>query len=329
MSEKILVLGSNSFSGAHFIANALEQGFEVAGISRSAEPDAVFLPYRPAQPGRFQFHRMDINRDLQKIEEFIDQFRPAFVVNFAAQGMVAESWNDPLQWYETNFTSAVRLHEVLRRCAFLKKFVQISTPEVYGSCPDPVTEEAPLRPTTPYAVSKAACDMSLYAFHLRYGFPVVFTRAANVYGPGQQPYRIIPKAVITIMKGGRLPLHGAGRSVRSFIYIDDAMDATLRVMKRGHDGHVYHVATQRMVSVAELVKLICEKLDVEYEAHVTTVPERPGKDMFYSLDSSRARAELDWTDRTSLEAGIERTIEWVRQNFPVLSRLPLEYEHKH
>jgi dTDP-glucose 4,6-dehydratase len=191
-----------------------------------------------------------------------------------------------------------------------------------------VTEDAPMRPTTPYAVSKAACDMSLQTYFLQYGFPVSFTRAANVYGPGQQLYRIIPRAVMTILKRGRLPLHGGGHALRSFIYVEDAMDATLSVMTRGRPGRIYHIATDRMISIAGLVRLICNKMGVDFDAHVEHAEERAGKDMAYSLDSSRIRAELDWCDAVDLETGIDRTIEWARQNFELLSRLPMNYEHK-
>ena len=328
MAEKILVLGSNSFSGAHFAARALRQDFEVAGISRSAEPDPAFLPYTWQPNSGFQFHRMDINHDLARIAEFVNSWRPRYVVNFAAQGMVAESWEAPDQWFRTNFVSAVALHEVLRRCPFIDRFIQISTPEVYGNCPEPVTEDAPLRPTTPYAVSKAACDMSLQTYHLQYGFPVSFTRAANVYGPGQQLYRIVPRTILTVMKGGRLPLHGGGRALRSFIYVEDAMDATLSVLLRGRPGCIYHVATERMISIAALVQLVCRMMGVEFDAHVEYAEERAGKDSVYALDSSRIRSELGWRDTVALETGIERTIEWARRNFELLSRLPMNYEHK-
>ena len=199
--EKILVIGSNSFSGSHFVAEALEAGHPVWGVSRSIEPNTVFLPYRwqtinetgsnnNEKKVEFEFKSIDINKDLSKLIELINKVQPEIVVNFAAQGMVAESWQNPTHWYQTNVVAQVELHDELRQKRFLQKYVHVSTPEVYGSTNEGhIKESNHFVPTTPYAVSRAACDLHLHSFHKAYGFPVVFTRAANVYGPGQQLYR--------------------------------------------------------------------------------------------------------------------------------------------
>ncbi|MBT6051405.1 MAG: NAD-dependent epimerase/dehydratase family protein, partial [Candidatus Scalindua sp.] len=164
MSDKIFVIGSNSFSGSNFIDYALRDGATVTGISRSNEAAKVFLPYRwHGEEGikGFRFYQFDINHDLDSIVELIHEFRPDYVVNFAAQSMVAESWQNPDQWMMTNVVSNVRFHDKLRKCSFLKKYVHVSTPEVYGSCSGLVKENTSYNPSTPYAVSRAACDMSL------------------------------------------------------------------------------------------------------------------------------------------------------------------------
>ena len=147
--EKILVVGSNSFSGASFVAHALETGAEVIGVSRSQEPSRVFLPYRwiPSEAQqRFKFYPIDINLHLDVLMGILDQFRPRYVVNFAAQSMVAESWQNPDHWMMTNVVSTVRLHERLRHCDFIEKYVHISTPEVYGCCSGLVPENTHYNP---------------------------------------------------------------------------------------------------------------------------------------------------------------------------------------
>lgn len=326
--ERLLVLGSNSFSGAHLLDHALEQGLEVAGISRRAEPHPAFLPYRRHTGAPLHLHTLDLNRDLDRIMSVVREFRPHYVVNFAAQGMVAESWQHPEQWLQTNLVSAVRLHEQLRGCDFLERFVQISTPEVYGNCTRRVTEDAPYNPSTPYAVSKAACDMSLRTFHQHYGFPVVTTRAANVYGPCQQLYRIIPRTILCVRQGRKLPLHGGGRAVRSFIHIRDVAAATLLLARRGTPGEVYHLATERHLSIRELVALVCRRLGVAVEDHVAIADDRPGTDAAYHLDSGKVRRAFGWCERVDLEAGIDETIAWVDAHLPLLSTLPHEYIHR-
>ena len=178
--ERFCVIGSNSFSGATFIAGVLASGAEVLGISRSPETDAVFLPYRWIAHERFTFRQLDLNHDLDQVEAVLRDLQPDYVVNFAAQGMVAQSWLRPEHWYQTNTVAMIKLHDRLRKMSFLKKFVQASTPEVYGSTTGLVPETAPMNPSTPYAISKAACDMNLLAFQKAYGFPAVLTRSANV-----------------------------------------------------------------------------------------------------------------------------------------------------
>jgi dTDP-glucose 4,6-dehydratase len=328
MPGRFLVIGSNSFSGASLAAYALAQGAEVIGTSRSPQPIKAFLPYRWHDHKAFTFHQLDLNRDLPAIVDLVASARPEYVVNFAAQSMVAESWQNPEHWFRTNVVGTVNLHEALRKFAFIRKYVHVSTPEVYGSCSGLVTEDQPLNPSTPYAVSRAAADMSLRTFHNAYEFPVVWTRAANVYGAGQQLYRIIPRTVLFVRLGRRLQLHGGGVSRRSFIHIRDVSDATLRIAQEGKPGEVYHISTDRVVSILELVEMICARMGAAFDQHVEVAGERLGKDAAYLLDSGKLRRELGWADRVTLEQGLEETISWVDDNLAVLQGQDFNYVHK-
>ena len=330
MAEKAVVLGGNSFSGSHFVDYLLDEGLEVLGLSRSSEPSRVFLPYlwHEHKAGKFRFEQLDLNRDMDKTAERIGDFKPDYVVNFAAQGMVAESWLHPEHWYQTNIIANVQLHDRLRRFDFLKKYVHVSTPEVYGSCRGNVTEDAPFNPSTPYAASRAGCELHLRTFIRNYRFPAVFTRSANVFGPGQQLYRIIPRTILYILLGRKLPLHGGGHSVRSFIHIRDVADGTLRVARKGEIGEAYHFSTTRNISIRQVVEMICAIMGVKFEDVAEVVDDRPGKDEAYLLDSSKARSLLRWKDKVELEAGIQETIAWVRDNIDTLKQQPLDYIHK-
>jgi dTDP-glucose 4,6-dehydratase len=332
MSERTLVLGSNSFSGAHFVAQSLAAGATVLAVSRSAEPVTAFLPYRwgrePGQLERFGFERLDLNHDTDRIMAAAESLQPEYVVNFAAQSMVAESWLHPEHWYQTNVVANVRLHDRLRHLKGLRSYVHVSTPEVYGSCAGDVTEDAPLNPSTPYAASRAACDLHLLTFFRNYRFPVVFTRAANVFGPGQQLYRIVPRTILCILLGKRLQLHGGGRSVRSFIHIRDVVDGTRRVARAGRPGEVYHLSTRVTHSIREVVETVCKKMGARFEEVVEVVGDRPGKDAAYLLDSNKARRELGWNDTVSFDTGVDETIAWVRRHLDVLREQPFDYIHK-
>ena len=331
MSEKIFVIGSNSFSGSTFAAYALEQGAEVIGVSRSPEPVASLLPYKwlsNDDRSRFQFRQLDLNEDGKEMLSVIGDFKPDYVINFAAQSMVAESWANPDHWYQTNVVANVNLHEGLRKFDFLKKYVHITTPEVYGSTDGKIDETAPYNPSTPYAASRAACDMHLQTFIKQYNFPVAFTRAANVYGPGQQLYRIIPRTILYIRIGNKLQLHGGGVSVRSFIHGHDIAEGTLQVARQAPTGECYHFSTNHWLSIRELVEMICEKMKVDFNECVEVGPERPGKDAAYILDSAKARETLGWADRVTLEQGVEECITWIDNNLDELREQPLGYIHK-
>lgn len=326
---KILVIGSNSFSGASFVDFALRKGSRVLGTSRSVEPHRCFLSYRwNGKDDGFTFYQYDLNKHLDEIIELVRAERPSYVVNFASQSMVGESWANPDHWFMTNVVSTVKLHDRLRQFDFMDRYVHITTPEVYGSTSGFIREDTPFNPSTPYAVSRAAADMSLKSFFDAYNFPVVSTRAANVYGPGQQLYRIIPRTLLFLRTGQKLQLHGGGHSRRSFIHIEDVSDATWKIMTDGTSGQTYHISTNEIVSIRELVERMCAKLGMAFDDCVEVVGDRLGKDSAYMLDSTKLRETLGWTDKVSLDQGVDECIRWVDENLDVMRQLPQNYIHK-
>jgi dTDP-glucose 4,6-dehydratase len=327
--EKYLILGSNSFSGATFADFLAAGGHDVLATSRSDEPHDAFLPYKwHKRPGTVRFKRIDLNHDLESLKSLLASERPTHVVNFAAQSMVGESWLYPDHWMMTNVVSAVRLHDLLRNYDGLERYVHVTTPEVYGSTEGWVKEDAPFNPSTPYAVSRAAGDMSLRTYFANYKFPVVFTRAANVYGPGQQLYRIVPRTIVAAMGGQKLRLDGGGKSVRVFIHMTDVSDATVKIARKGAIGDTYHISGYELVSIRALVEMILARLGKSFEDCVEIGPERPGKDTAYTLDSLKLRTELGWRDALSLEQGIDDVIAWARRFSDDMAKLPTKYEHK-
>ena len=255
---KIAVIGSNAFTASHFIAAALTRGDEVYGFSRSKPPSNIFLPHLHVKAGKYWFQQWDLNLDIPKMLKRLEEFQPEAVVNFASQSMVAESWKWPLDWYRTNVLSTVQLSEGLKTLSKLQKYVHVSTPEVFGNLERLAGEGHQYAPNTPYAVSRAAAELHLKALQKNFNFPVVFTRAANVFGPGQQPYRIIPKTALSALCGFKLPLHGGGTSVRSFIHVADVAEGTLAVLDKGFPGRAYHFSTGRFHSIREVVEKTCD-----------------------------------------------------------------------
>ena len=225
--------------------------------------------------------------------------------------------------------SQVALHDSLRQKTFLKKYVHVTTPEVYGSTDGGwIKEHSNFRPSTPYAVSRAACDLHLDSFYRAYDFPVVFTRAANVYGPGQQLYRIIPRTILSARTGKKLELHGGGHSVRSFIHISDVVKATLTLALDAEPGTTWHLSTKESISIRSLVEEIASMTNSLFDEFVCTTDERLGKDQSYLLDSSAIRHYHHWSDKISLDAGLKETIDWVDSNLDALKSMPWDYLHK-
>jgi dTDP-glucose 4,6-dehydratase len=329
MNNKFLVIGSNSFSGAQFIDYLLENNQEVMGVSRSGELNPVFLPYTNSPNlSNYQFHQIDINSDLDKLLELLQQFKPEYVVNFSAQGMVAQSWKTPEHWYQTNVVGQVKLHDTLRKLDFIKKYVHVTTPEAYGSTDGWVSENFNFNPSTPYAVSRAACDLHLMSFFKAYQFPVVFTRAANVYGPGQQLYRIIPRAMLYARIGKKMQLDGGGKSIRSFIHMRDVSDATFKIALSGRVGNTYHISTRDYLSIRDLVEKIASLTKVQFSDLAEVTGDRLGKDQAYLLESKKLREELGWVDKISLDAGLQGTLSWVDKNLDILKTQNADYIHK-
>jgi dTDP-glucose 4,6-dehydratase len=242
--------------------------------------------------------------------------------------MVGQSWETPEDWYQTNVVSMAKLLSRIGNSAEIARFVQFSTPEVYGSTNGWIKENFNFAPNTPYAVSRAASDWHLKALHENFGFPVIFTRAANVYGEHQRLYRIVPRVILSALTGQKLPLQGGGKSIRSFIHIDDVSEALLKILENGIPGESYHISTNELVTIYQLVAIVAEKLGVQVEDLIEMAPDRPGKDFAYKLDSQKIRSQLGWSDQITLSDGIDRTIKWVQDNLDELKQMPLNYEHR-
>lgn len=328
--ETVAVLGSNSFSGGDFIDHLLgETDYNVVGISRSAEKGPLFLAYRKrADLSRFSFFQADLNRDMPRLKALLDELKPAYIVNFAAQSEVGPSWAHPEHWFQTNGVAVAALGNFLKDRKWLKRYVHISSPEVYGTCEGVVTEESPMNPSTPYAASKAAGDLMLWTLVKNFEFPLVMIRATNVYGPHQQLFKIIPRSVIYLKQGRTIELHGGGLAVKSYIHIRDVSKGELAAMHKGRPGQLYHLSPAGGVAVRDVVKAICAKLGKDFETSTRVAAERLGQDKAYVIDSAKARRELDWSAGIPLGEGISQVVDWIEEFWAPIQKEPLDYVHK-
>ncbi len=324
----VVVLGANSFQGQNLIDLLMrETSHTVVGFSRS--------PQRPTWNCGVKPHRFEWGVDLNHpgyLFDLLAQWKPEYVVNFAAQSEVAPSWYSPEDWFQTNTVALARLVNHLTKATYLKKYLHISSPEVYGDTTGWVGGAGEkytwLRPSTPYAASKAAADMLLSCYHRQFGFPLVTVRSTNVYGPRQQLWKIIPRTIIAIKQGRKVQLHGGGRAVKSYVHVRDVSRGELAILERGRVGEVYHLSPDKGEKVFDVVRMIAAKMGKSIADVVEVVPERPGQDAAYVIDSTKARTELGWKPEINIVDGIKETIAWVEENWREIEKEPKEYQHR-
>ncbi len=326
--KKVAVIGSNSFSGSDFVDLLVEKGnYRVLGLSRSPEKSALFLPYKRRDLSHFDFAQIDLNTQIAKLEQMLDAFEPDYIVNFAAQSEVAPSWENPHHWFQTNAVAITSLANRLKNKKYLKKYVHISSPEVYGSCGGSVLENQPVNPSTPYAASKAAGDFSLFTFYKYFEFPLVLIRATNVYGAHQQLFKIIPRSTIYIKQTKPIPLHGGGAAIKSYIHIRDVSEGELLAMEHGNIGEIYHLSPEQGTAVKDVVATICNQLGVSFSDAVHFVGERLGQDKAYTISSEKARVQFGWRPKVTLDQGIASVVHWISEEYEQILQQPLEYIH--
>ena len=326
----VLVIGSNSFSGSNFIDFLIKKSKKkIIGISRSNQLNNVFLSYKSNITNNFYFYKLDINKQLTELKNLIEKHKINYIVNFAAQGMVAESWGSPLDWYQTNFISTVKMYEEFMKFKSIKKIIQFSTPEVYGSTKNLIKENWNFNPSTPYALSRQSIDLHLKMYAENYSLPVTFTRAANVYGPGQQLYRIIPATIFRPLINEKIFIHGDGLSKRSFIHINDVSRALYKILlDKENIGETFHISTNKWITIKKLIEEILKISGYDFNQSTSYINERVGKDHSYKLNSYKLRVKYEWQDEISLKDGLADTVKWVKNNLNMLKKVSTEYTHK-
>ena len=314
---RLLVTGGCGFIGSNFIRYVLQHyqpemitNVDALTYAGSLESTSDFLP---EFGDRYEFIRSDI-ADFAAVDEALSNHSYFAVVNFAAESHVDRSIASPENFFRTNIIGASNLLESARRHG-VKRFVQVSTDEVYGSLGEigRFSELSPINPSSPYSASKASADLLVLAAHKTFGQDVVVTRCSNNYGPYQFPEKLVPVAILRALADEPVPVYGDGLNVRDWIHVEDHCAAVFDVLMQGRAGEIYNIGAENERTNLELVRAILSHLEKSEEL-IKFVPDRPGHDRRYAIDSSKIRNEIGWKPLHSLERGLSETIEWYREN---------------
>ncbi|MGA3172669.1 MAG: dTDP-glucose 4,6-dehydratase, partial [Chthoniobacteraceae bacterium] len=314
---RLLVTGGCGFIGSNFIRYVLEHYdpefiTNVDALTYAGNISNV-AGLAEQYGSRYEFFHADIaNNDL--MDELMGKHQFYAVVNFAAESHVDRSINSPQNFIHTNIVGTSVLLDTARRHG-VRRFVQISTDEVYGSLgPEGrFSEESPIAPSSPYSASKSGADQLALAYHRTYGQEVVVTRCSNNYGPYQFPEKLIPLMVLNAIRDRPLPVYGDGQNVRDWIHVEDHCAAVLAVLLNGRPGEVYNIGADSEMKNLEIVNVILDYLKKPKEL-IQYVTDRLGHDRRYAIDSTKMRTELGWKPLHLLKDGLPATIEWYLAN---------------
>jgi dTDP-glucose 4,6-dehydratase len=318
----ILLTGGSGFIGTNFVRFVLRErpGDHLTNLDKltySGNPENLTDIERD-HPDRYRFVQGDIN-DMDLACELIDAADA--VVHMAAESHVDRSIMDARPFVESNVLGTQTLLDAMRRVDpdHNKRFVHVSTDEVFGSLPldDPsqkFTEDSPLDPSSPYAASKASSDMLVAAYHHTFGLDACITNCSNNFGPYQFPEKVIPLFVTNLIEGEPVPLYGDGRNVRDWLHVEDHCEAVCAVLDRGRSGQRYNIGGDNERSNLELTHMILQIMG-EGEDMIRPVKDRLGHDRRYAIDAGKIKNELGWyPTRSAWPEALARTVQWYRDH---------------
>jgi dTDP-glucose 4,6-dehydratase len=345
---KYLITGGAGFIGSalirHIITNTRDQVINLDKLTYAGNLESL-APVSESE--RYTFEQVDIC-DAGELERCFLEHQPDAVLHLAAESHVDRSIDGSAAFIHTNIVGTHTLLEAARkywqglerRRKHAFRFLHVSTDEVYGDLEpdDPAfSESTPYAPSSPYSASKASSDHLVRAWHRTYGLPTLITNCSNNYGPYQFPEKLIPLMTLNALEGKPLPVYGQGENIRDWLYVEDHARALRLVLEKGQPGETYNIGGNCEKTNIEVVRTICDILDelqpsssliahhsslgtqdslliTHYSSLISFVPDRPGHDLRYAMDSSKIQRELGWTPKESFESGIRKTIRWYLDN---------------
>jgi dTDP-glucose 4,6-dehydratase len=311
---KVLITGGAGFIGSNFVNYMVRKypSYQIINLDALTYAGNLENVKDVENEPNYRFVKGDIT-DRELIESLFSEGIDV-VVNFAAESHVDRSITDPGIFVKANIQGTQVLLDAAKKYG-VKKYVQISTDEVYGTLGETgyFTETTPLAPNSPYSASKAGADLLVRAYHETYGLPVNITRCSNNYGPYHFPEKLIPLMIINALNDQPLPVYGDGLNVRDWLHVEDHCAAIDLVLHKGRNGEVYNIGGNNERTNIEVVKAILQYLN-KPESLIKFVEDRLGHDRRYAIDATKIREELGWQPRYTFEEGLKKTIDWYLEN---------------
>lgn len=309
--QNILVTGGCGFIGSNFI-NLVGEGYNIVCLDRMdycARKEHIQVPCK--------LYLGDIN-NFDLVNHILSDNQIDTVVHFAAQSHVDNSFGNSVTFTMDNVLGTHNLIEACRKYGQIKRFIHISTDEVYGevSMSETSSETSLLNPTNPYAASKAGAEFIVRSYMYSYNFPAIVTRGNNVYGPNQYPEKLIPKFILLLLADKKCTIQGEGNSRRNFIHASDTIQALKTILLKGEIGETYNIGTHNEYSVNDIYAILMKKLKPNESLDDWRVftQDRNFNDQRYFVDASKLR-KLGWEEEVNFDEGLDQTIEWYKQNY--------------
>jgi dTDP-glucose 4,6-dehydratase len=320
--QRILVTGGCGFIGSEFVRRQLATypGVAIVNLDRLTYAGNLENLASVEKDPRYTFAHGDI-AERGFVEAVLAKGPFDAVINFAAESHVDRSLLDSGPFVRTNVVGTQVLLDACRQ-AKVPRYVQVSTDEVYGSlgATGAFTEETPLAPNSPYSASKAAADMLVRAYHHSFGFPALITRCSNNYGPYQFPEKLLPLFITNLLADQPVPVYGTGSNVRDWIHVSDHCRGIDAALRRGRPGEVYNFGGRTERTNLEITHLLLDLLE-KPRTLIRYVADRPGHDLRYAIDCTKAEFELSWKPEVAFSDGLRDTIDWYRRNTGWVARV--------
>ena len=317
--KKVVVTGGLGFIGSNLIDLLINKKYFVINIDKITHSSNFYNTRNFKNSKNYKFIKLDIRN--KKLKAILFKYKPLGIFNLAAESHVDKSIDDPRIFIQSNIVGASNLLEAFKDYSkiYKSRLIHVSTDEIYGDIlTGRSSEYDPYNPSSPYAASKAASNHLVSSFIRTYKIPAIVTNCSNNYGPRQDPTKLIPKLIYSILHNRPLPIYGKGVNSREWIYVKDNCDALIKVFLKGRIGQFYNIGSNQNLNNLQVSKMLIKYsksvMKLGQKVKINFVKDRPGHDLRYALNINKIKKELKWYPDTSFQEGIKLTFDWYRKN---------------